>query len=425
MTLAPKTYRSRLVDALLDEYLATFGAVEVCGPRWCGKTWTCLAHAESDTRLDGKSMRELVSADPALALGGDRPHLIDEWQEVPETWDEVRRAVDAAGSEPGQFLLSGSSTPRKLEDRSHSGAGRIARLRMGTLSLFERGESSGAVSLADLFAGRFEPAPAETGLADLARLITRGGWPGSTGLPDGRAARIPRQYLQAVYDVSAPKEGISAAGARRAMRSLSRTVGTSASVATIAADMAQGGKPNEGEARRCLDFFLRSYLVWELDGWDAPVRSRARVRTKAKRYLADPSIACAALGIDAERLLEDSQLLGVLFENLCLHDLGVYLSANEDLADAKLLYYRDDYGLEIDAVIELDDGRWAAIEVKLGENKVADATSNLLRLRDKVASNPQARNPDPAFLAVIVGNTPMAHETPEGVRVLPLTSLAP
>ena len=424
----PAEYRPRVVDEGIRVLLDLFGGVEVAGTKWCGKTWSALAFGESVIHVDDDRVKTLVAADPALALDGARPHVIDEWQEVPSIWDAVRRAIDASGSEKGSYLLTGSSTPEK-DKVVHSGAGRIARLRMHTMSLWEQGASSGAVSLSGLFEGSFRSSSMrDEGLPPLAQAVCRGGWPALVDAGFEAAAPTIDGYLDALFEVSVPKKGGSSHTARRVAASLARNVATAATLDTIAddADGDERADSSRNTVSVYLDLFQDLYFIDELFGWDAPVRSRSRVRTKPKRYFADPSLPAQLLGMSPERLLGDAQTFGLLFESLCVHDLRVYASALPNALPDPLRYYQDADGLEVDAIIELRDGRWAGIEVKLGENKVPDGVANLNRLRRKVLSNPAARNREPSFMAVVTASSPFArYDRENDVYVFPITALRP
>ena len=426
-TEKPKTYRPRLVDERLQRLLSTFGAVEVRGTKWCGKSWAALAFGESVVHLDDPNVKTLVEADPSLALQGARPHVVDEWQEVPSTWDAARRAVDAAGDR-GLFILTGSSTPAK-DSVTHSGAGRIARVDMSTMTLWERGLSTGAVSLSGLFEGKFEPSTCDTSLAPLADAICCGGWPALVGADAQTAAEVVDQYLDAMFEVSVPKKGGTPDMARRITSSLARNVATAATLQTIAQDAALGdeaGVPAASTVTAYLNILEDMYVIESLCGWDAPVRAKSRLRTKPKRYFADPSIPAAALGMGPGRLLSDGQTFGLLFESLCVHDLRVYAACLPGAHSGSLRYYGDSDGLEVDVIIERRDGRWAALEVKLGEAKVPDGIRNIERLRKKVASNPAARNPEPEFSAVVTATSPFCrHDAEHDVYVFPITALRP
>ena len=420
--LKPQGYLPRQIDALVERRLAEFGAVEIRGTRWSGKSWTSLAFAESVVHVDEGTA--LYEENPALALLGEHPHAIDEWQDVPAIWNYARHAVDDAANAPGQFILTGSSTPLEEGER-HSGAGRMSRIRMRTMTLAERGVSSGAVSLRGLFDGDFSPAINKVALEEYASLLCHGGWPALLGASDERAQETIDEYLDLLFDVSMKKMGRDPGLSRRIAVALARNVGTAATLKTLCEDAAAGDRaPTEETVAAYLTDFALNYFLDELPGWDAPVRSRSRVRTKPKRYLDDPSMAASLLSVDASRLLADGQLFGILFESLCYHDLAVYASLLPGAGAAPVRYYADADGLEVDLVIELRDGRWAAFEVKMGESKVDAAAKSLNRLRAKVAANPAARNKEPEFLAVLVASAPYARRRKEdGIYVIPLAAL--
>lgn len=429
MTLVPLGYRPRLLDGMIARRLKGFGAVEVAGTKFCGKTWASLAQGKSITHIDDGAVRQAVEIDADLALAGEQPHIIDEWQDVPQIWDAVRRAVDATGNRCGQYLLTGSSSVDKTKV-SHSGAGRIAKVHLRPLSLFESDLSDGSVSLAGLFNGECPSAPSSTSALELAEAVCFGGWPASLGAAPSKTASLPGQYLEALFEVSARKAGLDPAIAQRIAESLARNLGKTLTYKTIYADAFQEEPDPRADTsvfRKPLDpyltFFKDQYFVEEHYGWDAPVKSRSRVRSKPKRGFADPSLGAALLFMAPERLVMETQTFGTLFEELCLRDVRVYASALDLDRKPKVFYYGDADGLEVDIVVELPDGRWGAFEVKLGDAKIPQAEKNLLRLRDKIAANPAARNPEPSFLAVLVGITPFARRLPSGVCVVPITSL--
>lgn len=425
--LKPEGYLPRLVDKTVSRTLDSFGAIEVYGPMWCGKTWTSLAYGESMTRLSDAAARQVALMDPSTALLGKPPHVIDEWQDVPSVWDEVRNAVDDAGGRTGLFILTGSSS-LKRDEVSHSGAGRILRVPMSTMTLLETGESSGSVSLQGLFEGRFTPGLVQQKLQPLASIICRGGWPALQGAKAGLSTEYIDSYFDAIFGVSIPKSGLDGAVAQRVALSMARNIGSAVKMRTVAAD-AFADNPTESMANTVAKYIAalqRLYLLVSVYGWDAPIRSKSRLRTKPKRYFADPSLAANLLRVNESRLLQDGQLFGMLFESLCVHDLIVYASTLPDAAPDSVKYYRDSDGLEVDAIIELRDGRWAALEAKLGEAGVEAGIKSLLRLKRKIAANPAARNPEPSFLAVVTGAGEAARYDEEaGVYVVPLTTLAP
>lgn len=427
--LKPDGYLPRIVDAQVERYLRIFGAVEIAGTKWCGKTWTSSAHAASSVLVD--DVRALAAADPSTILLGERPRVIDEWQLEPRIWDAVRREVDRTADTRGAFILTGSSTPLpKSQGPSHSGAGRIGRIRMHPMTLAESGESSGCVSLAGLFEGRFEPCTAEKDTSGLVELACRGGWPEALGLSAADAQILARSYLDLTFTESVPLHGRNSDTARRMLASVARTLGQSATYATLAAGMYADEDTQElgigaDTARAYLDLFSSMYLTEEIPGWVPPARSRKRVATKAKRYLADPSLACAALGLGTDALLADWQTFGLVFENMAIRDLTVYARAHELASPVPLRYYRDDSGLEADAILELADGRWAPIEIKTSEDKVPAAIKSLKRLHAKLTANPKARTRPPAFMAVLTGNGEYARQAEPGLFVIPLRTLGP
>ena len=428
MTLRNPKYKDRLLDKQLKKQLRAFGAVEIVGSMWCGKTWMAEAHAVSKINLSNPQTRAIIEADHSLAFDGGKPHVIDEWQEIPALWDETRLAVDAAAGERGLFILTGSSTPKK-EETVHSGTGRISRIHLRPMSLFETGDSDGSISLRGLFEGKFKKAQVQTDLRNIADLICKGGWPGALYLENNLSQLIPNQYLDTLISSIAKKNRVNEYRLRRFLVSLARNSGQAVTYNTIANDIIEGeiDSKNELAGKQHIESFLalfkERFIIEDLCGWDAPVRSKSRVRLKPKRCFVDPSMAAALLGADKNRLLQDGQLFGNLFEELALRDLRIYASCMEGALPEPVQYYRDSDNLEVDAIIELRDGRWAGIEIKLSENKAAEAAASLLRLKNKVMSNPLARNPAPAFLAVLTGKTTFCRKTPEGVYVIPLTSL--
>ena len=429
LTLKPSTYRPRLLDALLDRRLEGFGAVEVAGTKFCGKTWTSMAHGQSIIHIDEDAVRQMVLVDATLALSGDQPHIIDEWQDVPKIWDAVRRKVDSSGNQRGQFILTGSSTVDKSKV-FHSGAGRIAKMQMRPMSLFESGDSDGSISLNGLFEGEFKTQQVSTDVRELARLVCLGGWPAGLDMNEKLLGDLPAQYLEALFSVSASKRNLDPDFARKTAVSLARSIGKILTYKTLYKDVSEtdpSERMDQSLFRQALDPYLRffkdQYFIEDLNGWDAPIKSRSRVRSKPKRAFADPSLPAALLHQSPDRLLHEMQLFGNLFVELCLRDVRVYASAMQQLPEPSVYYYSDADGLEVDIVIELLDGRWGAFEVKLSEEKVPEAQKNLLRLRNKVTANPAAKNREPSFLAVLVGKATFCRKTPEGIYVVPITSL--
>lgn len=384
-----------------------------------------MSRSASISRLDDPSQREAAQMDPMLALVGDTPHLVDEWQEVPEVWDAVRRRVDQSGNQRGLLLLTGSTTlgESNRQKVTHSGTGRIARLKMRPMALCESGDAEPKVSLGKLFDGDdLVPARRDSGLEDVARWCCRGGWPANLGMPDEVAFETASQYVSSVLDVNVIEEHRSPDVAFSLMRALAMNESQSATYKTLGRDMGLGEEsPTTQTIASYLELFDRLHLTEELRGWEPPMRGKARVRTKPKRYFCDPSLAAALLGATPQRLLGDMQTLGLLFDNLVVRDLRVFLSTYPGLGNG-LYYYRDEKGLEVDAIMERN-GRWAGIEVKLSDVKADEAAHNLLSLRKKMLANGATHNAEPAFLAVIVGRGSLAYRRDDGVYVLPAALL--
>ncbi|WP_417056890.1 ATP-binding protein [Ellagibacter isourolithinifaciens] len=425
----PEGYMPRVADAQIERYLKAFGAVEIAGTKWCGKTWSALMQGASVSYVDENL--DLARADPSMMLIGDRPHVIDEWQRVPAIWDCVRHEVDRARGTRGAFVLTGSSTPATRQGEqgpAHSGAGRIGRVRMSPMSLFESGESTGQVSLEGLFAGEFTPCVAERDTVGLVEAACRGGWPEAVDMEVDAAQLIAREYVTAALGVSIPALGLDPDIARRLASSLARNLGKAATYKTIINDMF-GAEENplsvidEGRVRAYLDALKGMYIVEEVPGWAPPARDRKRFATKPKRYLADPSLACALLGMSPAALLADWQTFGLVFENMAVRDLSVYARALDLLDDVPVRYYRDDSGVEADAIVQLADGRWAAFEFKVSEDKVEKGVASLERMRRKVCENPRSQTRPPEFMAVITGVGEYAREVAEGIVAVPIRLL--
>lgn len=425
----PEGYMPRVADAQIERYLKAFGAVEIAGTKWCGKTWSALMQGASVSYVDENL--DLARADPSMMLIGDRPHVIDEWQRVPAIWDCVRHEVDRARGTRGAFILTGSSTPATRQGEqgpAHSGAGRIGRVRMSPMSLFESGESTGQVSLEGLFAGEFTPCVAEQDTVGLVEAACRGGWPEAVDMEVDAAQLIAREYVTAALGVSIPALGLDPDIARRLASSLARNLGQAATYKTIINDMF-GAEENplsvidEGRVRAYLDALKGMYIVEEVPGWAPPARDRKRFATKPKRYLADPSLACALLGMSPAALLADWQTFGLVFENMAVRDLSVYARALDLLDDVPVRYYRDDSGVEADAIVQLADGRWAAFEFKVSEDKVEKGVASLERMRRKVCENPRSQTRPPEFMAVITGVGEYAREVAEGIVAVPIRLL--
>lgn len=423
--LTPKNYRERIIDTQITEYMKTFGAVCVEGPKWCGKTWTSLNHATSVSYIaspdNNFQNRMLAEMSPGLVLNGELPRLIDEWQEVPPIWDAVRFEVDKDGKK-GKYILTGSSTPKR-KGILHSGAGRIGRVKMRTMSLYETGDSSGQISLKEVFEGKIVPVlTGEMSLERLIYFVVRGGWPGNLGADIQMAKILPFEYLKAVVE----DDMYNTDGIRRDSRkvwslihSLGRNESTLVSNAVIRKDiMSYDEKEIDPDTiAEYLDVFKRLFLIEEQPAFAPSLRSSRRVLKSPKRHFVDVSLAVAALGATPEMLINDLHTFGFLFEALCEHDLAIYAEAN----GAKLFHYRDQKDKEIDAVVEMPDGSWGAFEIKLGVNQIDAAAKELLVMKRIMEDEGKA----PSVLAVICGMTNAAYTREDGVIVLPITALKP
>jgi uncharacterized protein len=424
MTLTPSGYKPRLIDDHIERMLSTFGAVSIEGPKWCGKTWTAENHSNSEMKVAESTgpikNKDLILMDTRRALSGESPHLIDEWQEVPQIWDSVRTDIDN-NPKKGRFILTGSSVPKR-ESYVHSGAGRIGMVRMRTMSLYETGDSEGKVSLKDIIEGRMEIAECrEASLDDLIDLTIRGGWPGSLDIVRNDVGLIPQGYVDLAVDDASRLDGKVRQSNKMKMllRSLSRNESTLASDATVMKDMKRYDDETIAietfyDYIDCLD---RIHMLDETPSFRPNVRSDLRIGKTPKRHLADVSLAIAALGLNHEALKNDLNTFGFMFEALCEHDLRIY----SESIGGKLFHYRDGRGREIDAVIETSDGRWGAFEIKLGPGQIDEAAKNLLSLKDLF----EKENKQPSNLCVICGMANYVYQRPDGVFVVPITALRP
>lgn len=416
------SYRQRIVDGLVRAALDTFGAVIIEGPRAVGKTTTGLQLSKSSVRLDAEpQLPAIAETAPGVVLSGETPRLIDEWQLAPTLWNAVRHEVDER-SIAGQFILTGSATPADDITR-HSGAGRFRRITLRPMSLSESGESTGMVSLAGLFGRGAVAGIGGPTVEEYAGLLVRGGWPALVAQPK----RSPQDYLGGYLDdvarVDLPGVEIGADPLR--MRALVRALARNTSTEISATRLSQEAEIGEAGAgvsaqtvRRYLDALSRVFVIEEQPAWAPHLRSKIRVRTQPKWHFIDPSLAAAALGANPRALLSDLNTLGLLFESLCIRDLRVLAQP----LGGTVYHYRDSVGLEVDAIVELNDGRWAAFEVKMGGSKnIEDAAAHLASLKGKVS---EKRSEQLVSLNILTaGNT--SYTRPDGVNVVALGHLGP
>lgn len=413
-------YRGRIVDQIIQRALGTFGAVIIQGPRAAGKTTTGLQMSASSIRLDSTpELAALAETSPSTVLTGESPRLLDEWQLAPTLWNAVRHEVDERAV-PGQFILTGSATPADDITR-HSGAGRFRRVTLRPMTLAESGESTEALALGDLFDGATIGGFGGPTVEDYTDFLVRGGWPALVAQPN----RSPQEYLSSYLDdiarVDLPNADLRADPMRmRALiRALARNVSTEISAAKLSKESEIGHPDTEVSAptvRKYLDALTRVFVVEEQPAWATHLRSKVRLRTHPKWHFVDPSLAAAAMRASRGALLNDLNTLGLLFESLCIRDLRVYAQQ----LDGSVYHYRDEVGLEVDAIVELDDGRWAAFEVKMGGSKNIElAARSLTALAAKVS---EKRASQLASLNIVTaGNT--SYTRPDGVNVVALGHL--
>ena len=421
-------YRPRVADPEIKKMLEVFGAVHISGCKWCGKTWTGIAHSNSSILIGKRKIRELAEADPEVALEGEEPRLVDEWQDVPELWDTARYNIDFS-SRKGMYIFTGSVSPPK-ESTKHSGTGRFAPLKMRPMSLFESGDSNGSVSLAKLFRGeKLTSSVSKIGYKETVNLICRGGWPAGIELDTDKAMLIPRGYVDMIINYDFSKiDGVkrNPSTVRRILRSLARNNATEARISVLANDIKDADKAMSViTAEAYLNALKGIFVIEEQDGWVPEIRSKIRMRTSPKRHFVDPSLAAAALGISSDALLMDAETAGFMYESLCYRDLCTYAAP----FSGKVYHYRDDNGLEVDAIIETADGRWAGVEMKMGYSKVEEGAKNLISLRDKIRrENEEGKKkvPDPEFLMVLCATVTSSHvRKQDGVLVVPTDCLGP
>lgn len=420
--MAEKNYLSRLCDQELQVALQSSGAVLIEGAKWCGKTRTASIAAKSILYMqdpdNSASYQAMADTKPSLLLKGEAPRLIDEWQMAPVLWDAVRFEVDKRG-DAGQFILTGSAVPAD-NVTAHTGTGRISRMLMRPMSLFESNESNGSVSLGGLFAGNQDiESMSELSIEKIAFALCRGGWPASVLKKEASALRMSRDYVEAVinHDVSRVDDvEKNPERVRLLLRSLSRNIATMASIETIKSDIeATDISISDKTISSYINALRRIFVVEDLPAWLPSMRSKSAIRTSAKRHFVDPSIATAVLRTNPDGLLNDFNTFGFLFESLCTRDIRIYAQA----IDGDVFHYRDKSGLESDLIVRLRDGRWAAIEVKLGNKQIEEAAKNLLTLKAKIDEDKMGQA---SFLMVITGGQ-YAYRRNDGVFVVPIGCL--
>lgn len=426
-------YLHRVADKMLQERLETFGAVLIEGPKWTGKTTTAEQHARSFIKLQDPDMAEeylaTAATKPSLLLKGEKPKLIDEWQDAPVIWDAVRTAVDNANGFPGQYILTGSNAVDKTKIR-HTGTGRITRMKMYPMSLWESLESSGEVSIKELFDNPdydIDGATSKLDVQELIRAACRGGWPATLQMSQKSAMLIAKDYVNSVCENDISRVDGKQRNpkiARQIMRSYARNISTLAKKTNILGDITASGDItiSMDTYDDYVEALEKLYVIQDIDAWCPAIRSKTAIRSAPKRCFTDPSIAVAAMNISAEALEVQLKTFGFIFEQMCVRDLKAYTAD----FNSRISYYRDRYGLESDLVLHLEDERYALIECKLGSKEIEDGAKHLLEIRrliqeyNKTEKQVPLREPD--LLIVLTGGK-MAYTRVDGVKVIPLACL--
>lgn len=424
MSLKKEEYLPRLIDKKLDDYLQTFGAISVEGPKWCGKTWTCESHAKSGVYLDDPNTIGKAKLDLELILNEEQPELIDEWHLVPQVWDRVRRKCDE-NTLKGKYILTCSTqlNDEKQKEIFHSGAGRIGKINMYTMSLFESKNSTGEASLTDLFNGTQQNKTCDTpSISTLAEYIIRGGWPGNINVKKENAGVIPASYIESILDKDMNDDKKRDKSKMiMLLKSLARNESTIVNNQTIIKDIEMYENKEELIESRItiadyLDVLERLHITINTPPYTLNYRSKERIGKASKRHLVDPSLSCAVLSLTPDKLINDLKTFGFLFEALVERDLRIYIES----LGGNIYHFRDNVtGLEVDSILEWSNGEYAAIEIKLGIDKLEEAKETLQRFENNMLKKPK-------FKCVIVGNADFVARDPEtGIYILPITALKP
>ena len=417
-------YMPRLIDKKLDDYLKVFGALSVEGPKWCGKTWTSSHHAKSAVYLDDEETKEKALLDLELVLNEEQPELIDEWHLVPKIWDKVRRKCDE-DSNKGKYILTCST---ELNDEAkkevfHSGAGRIGKIKMYTMSLYESGDSTGEASLTEMLEDKQKNVNVKIpSLKELANLIVRGGWPSNIKVDSDKVGLIPKSYIESILDKDMNDDKKRDKNKMRMLlKSLSRNESTVVSNEKLIKDIEEYENREELIKSRItlrdyLDVLDRLHIIENQEAYSENYRSKERIGKSPKRHLTDPSLVCASLNLNADKLLKDLKTFGFLFESLVERDLRIYI----EYLGGHLYHFRDNVtGLEVDSILEFSNGDYAAIEIKLGYNAIDTVKKELLRFYDNMITKPK-------FMCIITGNfTSVVKDKETGIYIVPITALRP
>ena len=420
-----RKYMTRIADKIIIDRLEAKGAILIEGPKWCGKTTTGKHLAKSVIEMDRpdltKQYQQMAELNPSALLAGEVPHMIDEWQIAPNLWNAVRYEVDQR-DEFGQFILTGSSVPITLDSSMHTGTGRIGRMKMRPMSLYESKDSNGEVSLSDLFKGEIINGTDTHDLESIAYLICRGGWPKAIDASEKVALRQAIDYYDAiVYNDVDRVGGIKKDSERmkKLLRSYARNISQQVSLELIREDILANDIESFGQNTlySYLDSLKKIFVIEDSPAWNPNLRSKTAIRTTDTRYFVDPSIASVSLGLGPQDLINDLNTMGLIFENLCIRDLRVYA----DSLDGQIYHYRDKTGLECDAVVHLRNGEYGLIEIKLGgDSLIEEGARSLLALSNKIDTTKMKK---PAFLMVLCGIAPFAYRRKDSVYVVPIGCL--
>ena len=420
-------YYKRLIEKDIELKLRTSGAVVVAGPKFCGKTTTCMLYQKSFVKLNTKQTITMARMNPKWALEGEKPRLIDEWQKAPDLWNQIKDDLDF-DYQFGKFILTGSSTPADKTEVHHSGAGRIAPVKMRPMSLWESQESKGTVSLIELFDEKSDypwDLNSEISLEDIAFLICRGGWPISVRAPKDIAVEITKNYYNGLFvfeDCENERfRNKKPEVLKMILKSYARHISTESAISTIIADVRQSNERTMDP--KTFDDYMEAlkdlYVIEDLPAWNPNIRSKTIIRSTPTRHFIDTSIACRALGVSPNDLMNDLESFGLFFEDFAVRDLSIYANA----IGGTVTHYRDNTGLECDAVVHLEDGRWGAIEIKLGGDELIEhGAQSLKNLRDKITSISEERAPSFLMVLTAVGS---AYRREDGVYVAPINLLKP
>ena len=419
MSLKPSNYMPRLIDKKIEDLLQVSGAISIEGPKWCGKTFSSLNQASSVINMDDELVRTRFELNPELVLNEKKPELIDEWTREPSIWDKIRRKCDSLETK-GNYILSCSTSLNDNKEIFHSGAGRIARLKMNTMSLYESNDSTGDISIMDMYNGKeIAKSIKSPSLEYLADLIIRGGWPANINVPNDKYGIMPKSYIDSILEKDIyESRNVDAIKMKKLLKSLARNESTIVSNNTLIKDIFDNDDLNidKRTVSEYINILDKLNLFNNQPSYSLNYRSPERIGKNEKRHFTDPSLAVALLNLNRKKLIDDLKTFGFLFESLVERDLKIYM----DYLNGNLYYFRDNVtGLEVDSILEFEDGEYAAVEIKLGFNQFNEAKENLLKFKDCMIKKPK-------FMCVICGyNENIVKDLETGIYLIPITALKP